>query len=70
MSSATHRTATFFRRHRRRWISALQLLRVGGALAWRTELSRCRTQFGMDIQWNKDIRRSKYRYVGRLRGEA
>ena len=68
--SATARTATFFRRHRRTWISALQLLQVGGALAWRTELSRCRTQLGMNIEWNKDIRRSKYRYAGKLRRAA
>lgn len=64
--NATERTARYLRRHRRKWLSALALLKVGGALAWRTELSRCRKLFHMDIEWNKDVRHSKYRYRGRL----
>ena len=62
------RTARFFRQHRRRWVSALSLLRVGGALAWRTEVSRCRTDLGMRIEQRTDYTkagiRSWYRYSG------
>lgn len=65
MSNKTEQTAAFFRRHRGRWISALLLMPVGGALAWRTEVSRCRRQLGMNIEWNKNVRESRYRYVGR-----
>ena len=72
MSQPTSKTAIVARylksRYRQR-VSALELLRIGGALAWRTEVSRCRTQFGMVIR-NEQIRtkrgvRSVYIYTGR-----
>lgn len=67
--SAMHKTAKLLRRHRRRWISALALTRTGGLLAWRTEVSRCRTELGMQIE-NRVERtkagvRSFYRYTGK-----
>lgn len=66
--SATHRTAAFFRQHRRTWISALRLLHVGGALAWRTRVSDCR-KLGMVIEqrteYTKAGIRSFYRYAGK-----
>lgn len=67
--SATERTAAFFRRNRKRWVSALLLLRVGGALAWRTEVSRCRTDLGMTIDHKSERKGGKvlsfYRYSGK-----
>ena len=60
----TEQTAKLFRRHRRQWVSAITLTKVGGLLAWRTEVSRCRTQLGMNIEWSGDTRNSRYRYVG------
>jgi hypothetical protein len=38
----TAAVAQFFRLNAGVWISALDVMRVGGALAWRTEISRCR----------------------------
>lgn len=65
--SATTRTAKFFRRYRRTWLSAFQLMKVGGALAWRTEVSRLRKPpFNMDVRWNGNPRKSQYRYQGRI----
>lgn len=63
------RTARFFRQRRRRWISALAVMKVGGLLRWRTSISECRTRLGMDIK-NKVERtprgaRSYYRYIGK-----
>jgi hypothetical protein len=57
--------AQLFKRHRGRDISALALAKVGGFLAWRTEVSRVRTELGLDVRWNGDRRHSAYRYVGR-----
>ena len=69
--STLQRTAAVFRRHRRRWISALVLVRAGGLLAWRSRVSECRTQLGMDIKQKTDYTprgaRSFYRYVGKRR---
>jgi len=33
------------------WVGALDLMRVGGALSWRTRLSDCRKELGMTIDW-------------------
>jgi len=61
--------ARIFRRNYRRWVSAIDLLRPGGLLAWRTEVSRCRTELGMRIEqkthYTKRGSRSFYRYLGR-----
>lgn len=64
------RTARLFRAHRRQWVSALDLMRVGGWCSWRTRISECRTLFGMRIEHKTDVaangtRRSLYRYVGK-----
>lgn len=64
------RTARFFRRHRRRWVSAFALMHVGGWLRWRTSVSECRTLLGMQIE-NKltytkaGTCKSFYRYTGK-----
>ena len=72
--SKTARVAAYLRARYRQKVSAIDLLRIGGALAWRTEVSRCRTLLGMDIrneqEWTKRGSRSFYRYVGRLKGKA
>lgn len=73
--SATERTAQCFKRNRRKWVSAIDLARVGGLLAWRTEVSRCRFIFGMTID-NRLERtpggkvRSYYRYSGLRKAES
>ena len=41
--------AQVFRAQPNRWLSAYQLMQVGGALAFRTRVSECRTQLGMDV---------------------
>lgn len=61
----TQKTAALFRRHRRQWISALTLVKVGGLLAWRTEVSRCRTLLGMQVEQETRKGRSYYRYSGK-----
>lgn len=63
--SKLEQTARVFRRRRKQWISALDLVKVGGLLAWRTEISRCRTVLGMVVEWKSEKGRSYYRYVGR-----
>lgn len=32
------------------WIDGLVLQQIGGVYAWRTRLSECRTQLGMDVR--------------------
>lgn len=68
--SKRDRVAAIFRRYRRKKVSALVLVKAGGLLAWRTEVSRCRTQLGMRIEWIEERTRdgqvrSFYRYVGK-----
>ena len=41
--------AGLFRSQPDTWISAYALMQVGGALAFRTRVSECRTQLGMDV---------------------
>ena len=40
------------------WVDGLELAGVGGAYAWRTRLSECRTQLGMTVE-------NRMRKVGR-----
>jgi hypothetical protein len=73
--SAVERTAKYLRAHRRRWVSAIDLARVGGLLAWRTEVSRCRSIFGMTIENRLERHpggkvRSYYRYSGLRKAES
>ena len=61
--------AAYFKAHPGQWIDGLELARVGGAYAWRTRVSECHTQLGMDIENevrhmpNSRRKVSLYRYV-------
>lgn len=59
--------ADLFRSRPGEWIDGLTLAQHGGAYAWRTRLSECRTQLGLNIvnQQRKIGRRtvSEYRWV-------
>jgi hypothetical protein len=64
--SAVERTAKYLRAHRRRWVSAIDLARVGGLLAWRSRVAELRfPPFNMAITWNGDKKASAYRYSGK-----
>lgn len=59
--------AGYFLRHEGELVSALTLMQIGGALAWRTRVSDCRRLLGMNIE--NELRRqpdgtqqSWYRY--------
>ena len=54
----TGRVAHLFRSRPDTWIDGLEIAHVGGAYAWRTRLSECRSQFGMVIE-------NRQRRVGR-----
>lgn len=45
----TERIADLFRSQPNEWLSAYQLMQVGGAMAWRTRCSECRTLLKMQI---------------------
>jgi hypothetical protein len=42
--------ADYFRTYPDRWLNATELESVGGRFAWRTRVSECRLQLGMDIE--------------------
>lgn len=64
--SAAVRTAKYLKRHRRRWVSAIDLARVGGLLAWRSRVAELRfPPFDMSVEWNGDKKASAYRYSGK-----
>jgi hypothetical protein len=44
------RVAGLFLRKRGMWIDSTELAQVGGRCAWRSRVSECRTQIGMDIR--------------------
>lgn len=59
--------AGYFITHENEWVSALDLARLGGLLAWRTRVSDCRRVLGMNVE--NELRRqpdgtqqSFYRY--------
>ena len=60
--------ARYFKAHPHTWVSAYTLMQIGGALAFRTRVSECRTQLGMTVE-NKverdanGVAQSYYRYV-------
>ena len=45
----TERIAALFRARPNEWLSAYLLMQSGGAMAWRTRVSECRTLLGMQI---------------------
>jgi hypothetical protein len=47
--SATERTARYLAGHLWIWLTSNDLMPVSGQNGWRTELSRCRQQYGMSI---------------------
>jgi hypothetical protein len=62
------RLAALFRAHPNQWLDGRRLAEVGGCYAWRTRVSECRRQLGMDIEnrerWseNGEYRVSEYRW--------
>jgi hypothetical protein len=42
--------ADYFSTYPDRWLNATELESVGGRQAWRTRISECRRQLGMDIE--------------------
>lgn len=65
---AIERAAKLFRRHRRRWISALDVARATGLLSHSQRISDLRER-GFQIENRtlvvKGVRRSLYRYLGK-----
>jgi hypothetical protein len=69
----TKRVAAYFETNAGRWIDGRELETIGGRYAWRSRVSDCRTQLGLDIE-NRQRRVktesgqtfvvSEYRYVG------
>ncbi len=49
--------AQYLRAHPNEWVNAYALMQIGGALAFRTRVSECRTQLAMDI--TNDVRRDQ-----------
>ncbi len=56
-------TEALFRSKPLQWIPWSELAKVGGALAWRSRCAECRTERGMRIEWNRNVRESAYRFV-------
>ena len=56
MNIATYRdrVATVFKARPNEWIDGVDLEKAGGKYAWRSRVSDCRTDLGMDIQ-NKQV---------------
>ena len=64
--SGTQKLLELFHARPCQWISWCDLGELGGNLAWRTRVSDCRkivTRAGGQIEWNKNIRDSRYRYL-------
>jgi len=73
--SFTQRVAEFFTERQGQWIDGKNLALVGGGYAWRTRVSNCRLELGMEIENRKrHVKRedgstfivSEYRYVGEV----
>lgn len=71
MNSQTARTAEYFRKNVGAWISAPELMLVGGKCRFRTSISECRRWYGMRIvnrqrnvklSTGQTFRSSEYRY--------
>jgi hypothetical protein len=77
MSRETHETrrdrvANYLLLRPHEWVDGLVLQQLGGAYAWRTRVSDCRTQLGMTVEnrvrrraatEGDEVRVSEYRYV-------
>ena len=71
--SFTQRVAEFFTERQGQWIDGKNLAVIGGGYAWRSRVSDCRLELGMDIE-NRQRRVktesgavfvvSEYRYLG------
>jgi hypothetical protein len=61
MSTRTFRDAVagYFQAHPHEWVDARVLMNLGGTFAWRTRVSDCRTQLGLNIE-------NRQRKVGRV----
>lgn len=63
------RVADYLRGNAGQWVDGLVLQHIGGAYAWRSRLSDCRTQLGMCIENRQrkvgDRTVSEYRFVPR-----
>jgi hypothetical protein len=75
--SLRDRLADYFKRHEGAWIDGRELGTIAGAYAWRTRLSDCRVQLGMDIanrcrlvrrEDGSSYKLSEYRYVAKGQG--
>lgn len=56
----------FFQANPNKWIGWKRIQRIAGACAWRTRISDCRkfaSDIGGDVQWNKNIKDSRYRFL-------
>ncbi len=60
MPTLRDKVAEHFRSHAGQWIDGRDFERIGGSYGWRTRLSDCRTQLGMQI----DNRQSRYQANG------
>jgi hypothetical protein len=49
-SALRDKVASFFKETPDKWIDGRVLSRIGGTYAWRTRVSECRLQLGMNIQ--------------------
>src|SRR5205809_4901098 len=63
--------ADYFKAHEYIWVGSSMLMDLGGALAWRTRVSDCRTELGMFIENRQErieladggiVVQSSYRY--------
>lgn len=66
-SSRTDLVEQLFRARPGEWIAASELARVGGFCAWRTRVADARRRFRRagegDVEWNRQVRCSEYRYT-------
>lgn len=72
--SRTDRIEDLFRSRPGEWIGVPDLADAGGFCAWRTRVSDLRKRLvraGLgDIEWNRRVRESAYRWVQRRRDET
>lgn len=63
-ASKTLAVLALFQSRPMEWVSAHELMKVGGELAWRSRVSDCRkvAPSGWTITWNGDEQASAYRY--------
>jgi hypothetical protein len=61
------KVALLFRAQPNQWVNARLLMQVGGAMAWRTRISDCHLELGMDIKNRQrrlgSVTVSEYRYT-------